>query len=268
MDFRDLTRGAVPVQKLAERLAAMAASRLFVEREFGECLAQVRKKEKRIIAKTSAASGNGQHFSVGFAGERDHSQAVAGGGNHANISCRERAAADAVKLGNESMIIFFIIRVAVRHAAVAERRRVTSGMHAWSAVQRINRQTGVFRQNQFAGRVSAVGFSFDSGIGFKSRAVFDWLGNGTQIRQQFHSDAQFPRRSLELAQLARVAGGDQDLVLPCWHFVDQCNNRPQTAIATPARLLTRDSFQKSLFSESNVTEQSTMESSRKSSAPS
>ena len=87
-----------------------------------------------------------------------------------------------------------------------------SGKHAGHAVELLDGQPGIIRDGHQA-RGGGAGAGLDERVIGKGAAVFDglWVGFDLRKQAQFHAlDARLGQDTIELGQLLRIAGGDED----------------------------------------------------------
>ncbi len=163
----------------------MAVLGFLFRSQLGKCFFNLRKIKERIITEAihpawsvedhpiSSAAKQGQRFSI----TRDR--------QHTDKSSSTLSKWDILQFVQNARIVGSVIGVRIGLVGLLILQggsRVASGVHAGSAVQRVDLQAGVVGDNDFSRNVSAVGLGLLSSIGLESKTILNNGGQGSEVR--------------------------------------------------------------------------------------
>src|SRR5579862_9433199 len=101
-----------PGKKLTKRSAAMAILGFLFSGQFGERLADLRKKEQWIVTEPVRTPRRPQNQSLSFSVENGQRVAITSGGNHAHKTPRPELVRHLVQLAQQTPVVRLIVGVA------------------------------------------------------------------------------------------------------------------------------------------------------------
>src|SRR4029077_425943 len=186
----------------SERRAAVAVAGFLFWREFRKSLPDLRKIKHRVVAEAATAPEVVEDHPLRYPSERGKSSAVAGGSDHAHKPSRTFLRWDTSESPQDSRVIGIVVGILAGLMRLV--RCITCGMHAWSAVERVDLQSRVVRQHNFARGGKAVLLSLLASVLFKSQAVFNHGTQAGEVRHRSDLDAMRRSGAGEIAKLTRV----------------------------------------------------------------
>ena len=175
--------------------------------EFGEGDSQRGKEKQWIIPKAIASARSSQEPAFDVPMECLHGFSIFGRRNYTDESARAGVWRQLLQPGDESAVILLVVRILVRGVAIHQ-GGVAGGMYSGSAVECVDCQAGIVRQNQFSGSKPAVMLGLDAGILLEGIAVFYGQRDTIKARQRLHGDPQRGGGASKVSEFTGVGRGN------------------------------------------------------------